>query len=947
MRPKWSTWVGVAAFVVYVTGITNAGFPGESSRMLVQHSGLGPFPPLVHPVWTALVRLVRWIPVSTLAFRMNLLSALCGAITVSIFFGLAARVGRRGLGEDSRLRLDLVAGSVAAGLLAFSSPFWFASTRAHASAFDTLLLVLACRLVLAYRDTGGTRELFRFALLYGVGIAESSTFILFAPGFAAYLLLLMWRRQHLAPGYFLRVALCMASCLPVYAVYAWYYANTGAFEWRSFSNFFQVIWFMWREQWFLLSRSLGRTGWLLLVLISFLPWLLCLAGVRSSRNKARALGRLMLHSVVTVLVVVVFLNGKIAPWTFIGSRPLMITPYLFVAACSAYCITFWWHAISRRGRRRKTAGDSTTAMAVTAVVLAGLVLVTAVRNASDVQTRPARALHLWAAEVARAAEGRPWLVTDGLLDDAIVLAAHDAGTRITILNASISSHEPYARYIASVLPSERLQAMALVGLPALLKEWMATDPAIHEKLAIVPSIDFWLKSGLLAVPDRALYKAVPNRNRVDAVELLRQQEPFWSTLGPAARSLENQGGDLAPLGAELLRRTSQVANDLGVMLEYLEKSDLAARAYEAAEELCPENISAMLNRAELFEQRGDQRAAAQWEKAEVWLHDPDRRQSLLMLVRRFGHIRSMDAVQRIADVWEVADSAETMPPALRHAADMFLRKEFASARSTLEDLVDEQPQLDKAWILLGLVADAIGDDDLWTRCVGEMKGRGASWAPFLAVEGQRAQAAGDLEVAAKKLREAYALTPGNPRLLEELLKLQFRRGDKLQIHDYARTLLNLDPGNPWANFALGIQLYEQNEHGQAEVSFRKAVERLPIPHALNNLAWLLYLRGSYEEGLGYAKAAVEGDPTLYSAWDTLGILQEAMNQFEDASKSFALAAELSPDQAGVLLHQAGLYIAVGRIPEARSIAERLRGWDPPLSAEQEQELKRLLGRLAE
>ncbi|MFH1184545.1 MAG: DUF2723 domain-containing protein, partial [Chloroflexota bacterium] len=153
---KYRRWLGptlfALAFVLYCFTLSPGAFPGESARLIVQHSGLDPFPPMSHPLWSGVVRLIGLLPLGSLALRLNLFSALCGAGVVWLVYRLTTRIPRDRTFEEidcafSARRVKSFSGTVAALILAACVPFWLVSTRAHTAAFDLLLLLWAVHLL--------------------------------------------------------------------------------------------------------------------------------------------------------------------------------------------------------------------------------------------------------------------------------------------------------------------------------------------------------------------------------------------------------------------------------------------------------------------------------------------------------------------------------------------------------------------------------------------------------------------------------------------------------------------------------------------------------------------------------------------------------------------------------------------------------------------------------
>ncbi len=122
---------GLLALLVY--GYTLAPtVTGEDSGELIGAAwALGvPHPP-GYPVWTLLAHAFTWIPFGSVGWRVNLLSAVCAAGTVSLLVLIGITVTR------SRL-----ASFAAAMIFAFSRVFWEQAMIAEVYALNTFFMAL-------------------------------------------------------------------------------------------------------------------------------------------------------------------------------------------------------------------------------------------------------------------------------------------------------------------------------------------------------------------------------------------------------------------------------------------------------------------------------------------------------------------------------------------------------------------------------------------------------------------------------------------------------------------------------------------------------------------------------------------------------------------------------------------------------------------------------------
>lgn len=200
----------LASFAVYVYTLAPGMLRGDSGRF--QYSMVTLHPPHApgYPLYTLLGWLwLRLIPLGTLAYRANLLSALFGALTVSLICLITMRMTKRPLAS--------LAGPL---YLALSYVFWSQSVITEVYTLNAFFLVLLVYLLLLWEE--GTRlerenrhPLYAIALVYGLSLAHHRLMLLVFPA----LLLFIWQvnRQILSnKGLLLRLGAFLTLGFSVY-----------------------------------------------------------------------------------------------------------------------------------------------------------------------------------------------------------------------------------------------------------------------------------------------------------------------------------------------------------------------------------------------------------------------------------------------------------------------------------------------------------------------------------------------------------------------------------------------------------------------------------------------------------------------------------------------------------------------------------------------------------
>ena len=177
-----SLWAAAAwgtAFVVYVRTLA-PGLVAVLDAPMFQFVGrvLGvPHNP-GYPLYVLLTYPFSYLPIGSLPYRINLFSALFGAITVSLTFLIARELGcRRTI-------------SVAAALgSAFGHIFWSQSLIAEVYTLDSAIVAGMLLALLAWGRTHRPGFFFASIALLAAGLGNHTTILGFAPGMAAYALL--------------------------------------------------------------------------------------------------------------------------------------------------------------------------------------------------------------------------------------------------------------------------------------------------------------------------------------------------------------------------------------------------------------------------------------------------------------------------------------------------------------------------------------------------------------------------------------------------------------------------------------------------------------------------------------------------------------------------------------------------------------------------------------
>ena len=276
----------------------------------------------------------------------------------------------------------------------------------------------------------------------------------------------------------------------------------------------------------------------------------------------------------------------------------------------------------------------------------------------------------------------------------------------------------------------------------------------------------------------------------------------------------------------------------------------------------------------------------------------------------------------------------------------YLRGQTDEALAQLKDLVKRERDDVRAWALLAMLTSDGSDPQTYEKALKAITNlRGASPDVRLMLA--------ELYINRKEWTEARTeleqVTRMNPRLVrawELLVSVDFSERKRELAEDHVRILLTLDPENFTGNLMLGSFQYARGQHSLAESSYRTALKVRRDPMALNDLAYLLMVKGGQMDEvrnlIEEALALQPANPVLLS---TRGELNLRENRLDEAERDLQQVLAAMPDHAQALLLSAQLYAARGQKDPALELAETLSERQGELPSEQQLQLQDLLKKL--
>lgn len=170
---------GLAALIVYLFTLGPTVTGEDSGELITAAYTMGIAHPPAYPLWCMLGKLFSVIlPLGSVAWRVNLLSGVLGAVTTSLLVLIIIRLTR-----------DRVAAVAAALIFAFSRDFWNQCTIAEAYSLNSALIALCLLILIIWQESRRNALLYAFATVYGLNLCNHHTAHFFGPMFAAFILM--------------------------------------------------------------------------------------------------------------------------------------------------------------------------------------------------------------------------------------------------------------------------------------------------------------------------------------------------------------------------------------------------------------------------------------------------------------------------------------------------------------------------------------------------------------------------------------------------------------------------------------------------------------------------------------------------------------------------------------------------------------------------------------
>lgn len=241
----WAASTFLAPFTLYLLTLAPTIYNLDSAELTTAVATNGLIRATGYPLYLLLGKLFAWLPVGDVGYRLNLFSAVCGALTI---FLTDRSLQRLGVGRWARLG--------ALGLLATAPYFWAMSLIAEVYTLHTALMAGIVLLLLRWDETPTLRSLVAVALLLGLSSGNHAATVLLVPG-CLWFVATRGRRHWFRPRPLIAVVLATCAGLAIYYLIPWRFGQNPVFNYAGHYDatgaFVPVNLQTWQGLWWLVS----------------------------------------------------------------------------------------------------------------------------------------------------------------------------------------------------------------------------------------------------------------------------------------------------------------------------------------------------------------------------------------------------------------------------------------------------------------------------------------------------------------------------------------------------------------------------------------------------------------------------------------------------------------------------------------------------------------------
>lgn len=182
---------------LYLHGVQRSVAGGDSAELVVAAYTLGIPHPTGYPIYTWIGKLFTLLPIGSVAYRVNLMSAVFGAATLAVVFLIVVDILKSIDTTVYHVRAAYVAGGLTILFLGLSRPFWHSALIAEVYTLNAFVVSLFVWNYLAWLRSDRVFYLYASSLILGLSAGTHLSNALIVPFFIVLVLLRPRARKHL------------------------------------------------------------------------------------------------------------------------------------------------------------------------------------------------------------------------------------------------------------------------------------------------------------------------------------------------------------------------------------------------------------------------------------------------------------------------------------------------------------------------------------------------------------------------------------------------------------------------------------------------------------------------------------------------------------------------------------------------------------------------------
>jgi len=166
-------------FIVYLMTLERKLVGGDTSWYALEIPKMQIFVPTGYPTFSLLGKLITYLPIGDLAYRLNLFSAIFGALTILFLF----------LSINKLIKNELIS-IISSLILAFIFPFWNVANRLEFDTLNSFFIILLIFSAILYNENKERKYLYFFFFCLGLSLTNHPIAFFIVPAIILYIIII-------------------------------------------------------------------------------------------------------------------------------------------------------------------------------------------------------------------------------------------------------------------------------------------------------------------------------------------------------------------------------------------------------------------------------------------------------------------------------------------------------------------------------------------------------------------------------------------------------------------------------------------------------------------------------------------------------------------------------------------------------------------------------------